>query len=330
MKDVLCHVATFARIEDRLKRFGDHVSPLVIDDDSVFTRPWGEPADSPSRPLIVYATQDAYFSPSSRRFFQHLLDASELVWYQSSAAGLENPALRAAGRKALAFTSSHEQSPAIAEWVLWAAFDHLQGGPARRAAQAEESWDRQPFREMSETRWVIVGFGNIGRETARRLRALGAHVTGIRRSAGPDPDADLILPPTELYSALGEADAVLLCVPLGPETEGLADAGFFAAMKPGALFVNVGRGKLVDEAALLAGLSAGRPGHASLDVVATEPLPEGHPIWPHPQITLTPHIAALTEAAKHRTDTLFLDNLERHIAGTALRNLIEKSVFLED
>lgn len=330
MGDFLCHVATFARIEDRLKRFAEHVTPLVIDDDGNFTRPWEDVPDSSDGPLVVYATQDIYFSPASRAFFRYLLDAPELGWYQSSAAGLENPAVRAAGRKAALFSSSHEQSAGIAEWVLWAAFDHFQGGPARRRAQAAEAWDRAPFREVSDTRWVIVGFGHIGRETARRLRGLGAHVTGIRRSSGPDPDADAILPPSQLQDALASADAVLLSLPLTPETEKMADAGFFAAMRPGTLFLNVGRGKCVDEDALLAGLAAGRPGHASLDVVETEPLPKGHPIWSHPEITLTPHISALTEAAKRRTDSLFLANLERYLAGEPLVNQVEKSIFIDD
>lgn len=327
MGDFLCHAATFARIEDRLKRFGESLSPLVVSDDRSFTRPWGGQGNPDGEIEVVYATQDSYFSPAARDFFRYLIEAPRIGWFQSSAAGLDNPAFRPVGLKAGAFTSAHEQSPAIAEWVLRAGLDHFQGGPARRTAQAEERWDRTPFRELCETRWVIVGFGHIGRQTARLLRGLGAHVTGVRRSPGPDEDADAILSPDRMHAALGEADGVLLCLPLSPETQKMADAAFFAAMQPGALFLNVGRGKLVDEEALLAGLDAGRPGHASLDVVATEPLPAGNPIWQHPQISLTPHISALTEAAKQRTDTLFLTNLEAYLSGGPLKNLIEKSVF---
>ena len=330
MGDFLCHAATFARIEDRLKRFGESLSPLIMDDDSNFTRPWGGEGHPDGAIEIVYATQDSYFSPAARAFFRRMIDAPSLGWFQSSAAGTDNPALHIVGRKAGIYTGSHEQSPAIAEWVLWAAFDHFQGGPMRRAAQAAEDWKRATFREISDTRWVIVGFGNIGRDTARRLRALGAHVTGVRRSPGANEDADKVLPPSELAAALAEADGVVLCLPHTPETEAMADAAFFAAMKPGALFVNVGRGKLVDEQALLAGLDAGRPAHASLDVVATEPLPKGHPIWRHPRVTLTPHISALTDAAMRRTDALFLDNLEAYLDGRPMRNLVEKSVFMAD
>lgn len=330
MGDFLCHAATFARIEDRLKRFGESLSPLILNDDGSFTRPWGGQA-SPGEDLdVVYASRSAYFSPATRDFFRYLAEVRRIGWFQSAAAGLDAPALRRIGRKAEKFTSAHEHAPAIAEWVLWAGLDFFQRGPARRAAQVEESWVRMPFRELRETRWLIIGFGEIGRTVARLLRGLGAHVTGVRRSPGPDPDADVILPPSEMLAALSEADAVVLSLPLSPETEKLADAGFFAAMRENALFVNVGRGGLVDEAALLAGLETGRPAHASLDVVATEPLPQGDPIWQHPGVTLTPHISAFTEATDRRTDALFLSNLEAYLSGDPLKNLIEKSVFEGD
>ncbi len=299
-------------------------------DDGSFIRPWSGSGDSGGVLDVVYCTTDVFFSPSARDFFARIFQAQRLDWFQSSAAGLDAPILRQVGRKAGIYTSGHEHAAAISEWVLWAALEHFQGGPARRAAQAREEWAYLPFRELSETRWVIVGFGHIGREVARRLRWLGAHVTGVRRTPGPDVDADAMVAPDEIQAALGEADAVLLCLPLTPDTERLASTDFFAAMMPGALFLNVGRGKLVDEAALLAGLDAGRPGHASLDVTVTEPLPEGHPIWQHPQITLTPHISAQTQAARVRTDALFLDNLEAYLTGAEMKNLIEKSVFLDD
>lgn len=327
MRDLLCHVDTFARIEAGLKPYAAALAPLTMDDAGTLARPWsGDVPDAPI-PDIVYGTQDIYFSPAVADFFRILMAAPAIEWFQSSAAGIEHPVLQAVGAKAGAYTSSHEQSAAIAEWVLWAALDHFQGGPQRRAAQAARQWRRMPFREIGETRWLIVGFGHIGRASAERLRALGAHVTGLRRKQGADPDADAMTGPDGLHAALGDADAVLLSLPLTDETEGLADDAFFAAMRPGALLLNVGRGGLVDEAALLAALDRGRPGHAALDVTATEPLPADNPLWSHPAITLTPHISALTDAAKRRTDALFLDNLERFLAGEELRNHVSKAAF---
>lgn len=328
MHECLCHATTFARIEAGLKRFDAQIRPLVIHDDKSLTAPWGGDAPAEPQPQIVYATQDIYFSKAVGRFFEILTGNDRLDWFQSSAAGIEHPVLRAIGAKAGAYTSSHEQSASIAEWVAWAGLDFFQGGPERRAAQAAKDWKRMAFREIAGTHWLVVGFGHIGQESAKRLRALGAHVTGVRRSGGSHLDADAMITPDRLPVALPEADAVLLSLPLTDETEGLADAAFFAAMKPGSLFTNVGRGKLVDEAALLDGLAAGRPAHATLDVVAEEPLPAESPIWSHPQVTLTPHISALTEAAKQRTDALFLENLQRYLAGDMLRNLVPRTEFL--
>lgn len=327
MTDLLCHAKTFARIAGGLKPFTADITPMTMDDAGALARPWGGEVTEPPARAIVYGTQDMYFSPAAPAFFELLGQTPTIDWFQSSAAGIEHPVLRAVGAKAGAFTSSHEQAPAIAEWVMWAGLDHFQKGPARRAAQAAQDWQRLAFREIGETRWLIVGFGHIGQAAAQRLRVLGAHITGVRRSAGAQPHADVMITPDALHAALGAADAVLLSLPLTRDTEAIADAAFFAAMQAGALFVNVGRGKLVDEPALLAGLDAGRPGHAALDVTATEPLPAGDPIWSRPDITLTAHTSALTEAAKRRTDALFLDNLARYLRGAPLRNRVEKSAF---
>ncbi len=328
MPTLFCHSATFARIAARLKASPHAVTPQVMDDAGTLSHPWGAPPAG-DNDLIAYATQDAYFSSAAGEFLGRVMQADPLVWFQSSAAGLEHPVLRAIGRKSGVYTSSHEQSAAIAEWVLWAGLDHFQRGPERRALQAERTWRRMDFREISATHWLVVGFGHIGRASALRLRALGARVTGIRRTPGPDPEADAIASPDALPELLPGADAVLLCAPLTPETEGMADARFFAAMAPGALLLNVGRGRLVDEAALLAGLDAGRPGRAALDVAAVEPLAQESPLWRHPQVTLTPHISALTEQAKARTDALFLANLDAFMAGRPLCNTVPRETFAD-
>ena len=327
MYDLLIHEGTFARLEGELKSRAAAVRPIVLCSDETFRGSDGEAFPGDVAPHIGYGTPDVWFTPLAPIFVRALLQTPELKWFQSSAAGLEHPILQALGQKALQYTSSHAQSEAIAEWVLWAGFDWFQGGLARRSAQADKQWSRLEFRELADTHWIIVGFGAIGRSTARRLRALGAEVTGVRRTPGPDADADRMITPGELEGVLGKADAVLLCCPLTDETENLADAAFFGAMKPDALFANVGRGKLVDEAALLAGLSAGRPAYAALDVVSTEPLPPDNPIWSHRQITLTAHISANTMGSARRTDRVFIENLDRFVSGDSLVNLVPESQF---
>ncbi|MEM7663784.1 MAG: NAD(P)-dependent oxidoreductase [Pseudomonadota bacterium] len=327
MHTLLIHEATFDRLGDELKAHAASLRFVILGNDGSFREASGKVLDGEIKPTIGYGTPDVWFTRIAPKFVQTLLETDRLEWFQSSAAGLEHPILRAIGGKAEVYTNSHAQAEAIAEWVLWAGFDWLQGGPARRAAQGDKRWDRLEFREMAGTHWMVVGFGAIGRETAKRLRLLGAKVTGVRRTPGADPDADQMIRPSDMKAHLPEIDAVLLCCPHTEETEGMANAEFFAAMKTNSLFLNVGRGKLVDETALLAGLNDGKPSHATLDVVETEPLPSDNVIWTHPAITLTAHISANTVGSAHRTDQMFLKNLGRFLAGVELANIIPSSEF---
>jgi len=166
--------------------------------------------------------------------------------------------------------------------------------------------------------WLIIGFGAIGQGVAQRVRAFGAGVTGVRRSQGAHPLADRIADMGALPELLPEADVVVLSVPLSGATRGLVDAEFLRAMKDGSVLVNVGRGGLVDEAALLAALDAGRPEHAVLDVFETEPLPADSPFWRHPRVALTAHASGITDGLTTRNDALFLDNLRLYLTGRPL------------
>ncbi|MEM7768222.1 MAG: D-2-hydroxyacid dehydrogenase [Pseudomonadota bacterium] len=327
MKTLLCHRATFARIESRLKALTAALQPICIDDNGALSAPDGGPAEPGQGYDLVFANTDAFFSPSVSTFARTILQAPHIGWVQSSAAGIEHPMLQAIGAKADHYTTGHEQSPAIAEWVLWAAFDYFQNGTLRRAQQAGETWKRIAFREIAGSRWLIVGYGAIGEETGKRLTALGAHVTGLRRRPGPADGAAEIHHPDALIDCLPQVDGVVLSAPLTDETRYMINAAALAAMKPDAILINVARGGLVDEPALLDALDRGVIGHAALDVVETEPLPPGHRFWQHPKITLTPHIAATTAAAVERTDGLFIDNLSRLLAGEPLRNRVDKAAF---
>jgi phosphoglycerate dehydrogenase-like enzyme len=153
---------------------------------------------------------------------------------------------------------------------------------------------------------------------AERARAFGATVIGVRRSVTGDEPVDELWQPGDLSEPLGRSDVVVICAPATPETESLVGDRFLAAMREDAVLVNVARGALLDEAALLRSLDRGRPGHAVLDVFATEPLPAESPLWSHPKVTVTPHNAAGAVSRHDRQVELFLDNLHRYLTGQEL------------
>ena len=243
-----------------------------------------------------------------------------LTWLQSGGAGFEHPMFAGLIERGVRLTNSHAQAESIAEYVLAGVLDHYQRGPVRRAAQVAGNWRRIHFREVLGTHWLIIGFGAIGQATAARARAFGARVTGVRRSPGSHPHADAIAAPDQALALAPGADVVVLSPPLTDETRNFVDARFLAAMKPGSVLVNVGRGALVDEVALLAALDRGAPGHALLDVFATEPLPADSRFWTHPRVSLTAHTSGFTDGQEQRNDELFVDNLGRYLRGEALRN----------
>lgn len=177
--------------------------------------------------------------------------------------------------------------------------------------------------ELGGRTLVIVGLGRIGLRLAAIASAFGMRVIGVRRRPGSEPNVERIVPPAELHAALAQADFVALTCPLTPETEGLIDAAALAAMKPSANLINVARGRVVDELALIAALEAGRIAGAGIDCVYEEPLPATSPLWAMPQVLLTPHSAGETRAYEGNVIDILLDNLGRLERGeAALQNQI--------
>lgn len=318
---LLIHETSYRRLEAQITTLAG-VEPLVMDESGT-VRLHGEPlAPEDVRPEAGWANNDLFFSSMFRPYLALLMGSPDLKWVQSGAAGVDHPIFQRILERGVAFTTSHGQAVGIAEYVIAGAFDALQQGPARRAAQAAGRWERIRFREVGGTQWLVIGFGAIGQGVAERARALGATVTGIRRSAAPHPAADRMATLADVSDHLAGADVVVLCCPLTEATRRLADAAFFSAMKPGAIFVNVGRGALVDEAALLAALDRGTPEHAVLDVFETEPLPAESRFWSHPRVTLTAHASGDTAGQAPRNDAVFLENLRRFLAGEPLANQV--------
>jgi D-2-hydroxyacid dehydrogenase (NADP+) len=178
--------------------------------------------------------------------------------------------------------------------------------------------------ELGGRTLVVVGLGRIGARLAKLARAFDMRVVGVRRTARPAPDAaDEVVAVAGLKDALAAADVVALTCPLTRETEGLIGAAALEALKPGALLINVARGKVVDEAALLAALADGRVGAAALDCFHDEPLAPESPLWTLPNVLITPHSAGETGRYETNVVDILVDNVERLIRGeTALRNQV--------
>jgi phosphoglycerate dehydrogenase-like enzyme len=318
MTRILFYEPAYRRIASRISGLPG-IESLVMDRKGRIRFGEREVTAEEAAPEVGWATNDLFGGPI-RDYMVALLKSPKLRWMQSGAAGFDNPVFAQIVAKGARLTTNHSQAVGMAEYVLATVLDHFQRGPERRAAQQQKEWARLPYREISGSRWLIIGFGAIGQEIGRRARAFGAHITGVRRAPGPHELADVLVQPERTIEMLGSADVVVLSLPLSPKTESLVDRRFLAAMAPRSVLVNVGRGGLVDEAALLAALADGTPEHAVLDVFRSEPLPADSPFWKDPRVTLTGHASAIGSGLTGRTDDLFVENLARYVRGQSLLN----------
>ncbi len=277
----------------------------------------GEVSDG-DRPEAAWLSLDIFADGLLPRFMDAVERSPTLRWLQTVHAGLDLPFYANLLVRRVRLCNSHVHAPAIAEYVVGHVLALWQGHERLRENQQARLWQPSEFRELRESRWLLVGVGHVGTEVARRASAFGAQVAGVRRRALPHPEIGTIVPFDELTAQLPQADVVVLACPLNPDTRGLASTAFFAAMKPGAILVNVARGGLVDEEALRAGLARDQPGAAVLDVTGIEPLPPESPLWADRRVRLTAHSAFAGSGTGPRSDRQFLENLRRFTAGEPL------------
>lgn len=323
MTRLLIYAPTYVEVAAEITARAPDLDVLIMDEAGAVSLR-GQAIDAANAaPDIAWFSEALYMVPAMRAFAGAVMAAPHLQWVQSAAAGFENPFFSAIVTKGAHLTTSHGQAVGIADFVVAGVLDVFQRGPERRAAQAAGQWRELQTREVLNSTWLIIGFGAIGQAVAARARGFGARVTGVRRDQAAHPLADAILSMDAMRSMLPSADVVALCSPLNPATRRMADAGFFAAMKPGSVLVNIGRGGLVDEAALLAALDRGVPRHAVLDVFDIEPLPSDSPFWRHPRVSVTAHCSGVTGGQTARNAALFLDNLSRFVASQPLLNLAD-------
>jgi len=246
--------------------------------------------------------------------------APELRWVQATFAGAGQQ-LSAAGLaredvERITWTSSVGiHITPLGEWALFGILALTKDLPRLEADKRARHWAHYPVDEVRGTTVLVVGLGEIGGEVARLAEAFGMNVLSTRRNDG---DLDELLP---------RADSVVVALPLTEETRGLFDRRRIELMKPGVIFVNIGRGAVVDEEALIDALRSRRLRGAALDVYATEPLPTDSPLWALDNVVLSPHTAAQSVHENERIVELFADNLRRYLAGEELRSRIRTDLF---
>jgi phosphoglycerate dehydrogenase-like enzyme len=261
--------------------------------------------------------------------------APRLRWIHATSAGA-GELVRQAGlaretlERVRVTTSSGVHAVPLAEFAVLGLLAFAKELPRLAADQRARVWPerRRPVRELRGQTLFVVGVGAIGVEAARLAKALGMRVVGFRRTSGPPPPwTDEVYGPDRLRELVDRADALVVTLPLTEETAGLIDAATIAHMRPECVFVNVGRGGVVDEAALADALRDGRLAGAALDVFQREPLPPDSPLWGLQNVLVSPHGAALSAHENQRIVALFCDNLRRFLTGEPLINTVEAGVF---
>jgi phosphoglycerate dehydrogenase-like enzyme len=263
---------------------------------------------------------------------EQLRAAARLQWIHTPAAGVGHMLYPDLVERAITITNgSGTSAETMAEHVIAVVLALFRRLPTALARQAAHVWAQDEIssppgnRTIAGSRVLIVGLGAIGTATAMRLHALGAAVTGIRRSAAAAvPGVSAIHSPAELHHLLGDADVVVLSAPQTAATRSLIGHAELERMKPGALLVNVSRGGLIDEDALVRALRAGSLGGAALDVFQHEPLAADSPLWEAPNLLITPHVSGFRPDHWDAAIALFADNRRRFAAGLPLLNVVDK------
>jgi phosphoglycerate dehydrogenase-like enzyme len=304
---------------------GDRVEPIFVPDP-------GERLSPELMSQIEIATpppqdEDA---PGARRFYGSATRAPHLKWIHLPHAGIDDDVFGRLLDQGVRLTNV---SGAMADPIAWSAIAGLlylgRGFPHWAAGQQQSEWTPQALGaepvDLREQTAVVVGLGAIGSAVARLARALTLHVIGVRRSPAREGDpVDELVTPDALPTVLPRADWLIVTTPLTAQTRGLIDEAALDLLPRGARIVNVARGAIIDEPAMVARLADGRLGGAYLDVFAEEPLPETSPLWSMPNVIVTPHNSEAVRHPERRLDTYFLRNLQHWLLDEPLENEVSE------
>lgn len=312
MDDVLlCSEAFVARAGDRLEAMAPGLARIEVAGDADLSD------EQLERITLVHFSYDIW--PEHHvAFLIASLQSPNLRWFHTMSAGVDSPPFQTMLERGVRLsTSTGTSAVPIAQTAMMYLLALAQDLPGALGAQRSKRWDWRRWRELSGRSIAVVGWGPIGQETARLATAFGLRVTAVRRSARGDegyPVREL----DELVDIARDHDVVVLALPLTPDTASIADAAVFDALGPDGLFVNVGRGELVDQPALVDALVDGRLGGAGLDVTTPEPLPADDALWDAPNLIITPHTSGSTDGTIRRADDIFFDNLAAWSDGERL------------
>lgn len=256
---------------------------------------------------------------------ERIQSCTSLKWIMVASAGIEEMPLQAIHDRDILVTNARgiHKIP-MAEFTLGFMLNHVKRFAELRDLQKGETWNKQlPLQELCGQEVAVLGTGAIGQEIARLAKAFRMKTTGVNRSGHDAAHFDVIYTMAEIEEAVKEADFIVAVLPSTPETVGLLQPEHFEAMKPSAAFINIGRGDLVSELTLLSAVNDEEIAHLYLDVFTQEPLPESHPFWRHPSITVTPHISSMSKEYIPRAIAIFEENLRSFLHGGDYTNVID-------
>ncbi|NKB42496.1 MAG: hypothetical protein GKR86_15925, partial [Ilumatobacter sp.] len=272
-----------------------------------------------NRITLTFFSHDAW-PERAANYFGVVLRADNLRWLHTMSAGVDSPIFTTFTDRGVRLTTSSGSSAApIARTAMMYLLALSRDLPSMLRAQDRADWNWHKWNELGGRSVAVVGWGPIGQEVARLAEAFDMVPTIVRRRAlGDEPHP--VRPLSELADIARTHDAVVVALPLTPNTDGIITADVLDAIGPTGYFVNVGRGELVDQPALTAALLEGRLGGAGIDVTTPEPLPADDSLWAAPNVIITPHNSGSTDGTGGRADEAFLANLERWVAGADLAN----------
>jgi phosphoglycerate dehydrogenase-like enzyme len=303
----------WARHGDAIRLISPGLTPVIYEGNEVL------PDETISTINTVFYSSDLW-PDRSRGFALSILKATSLKWLHTFSAGVDSPFFVQLMERGVRLTnSSGATASPIAQTTVLYMLALSRNVRAWFQHQEKHEWARQEFAELDGARLAVLGMGPIGIEIARLGVALNMKVEAIRRTpTGSEPCPTFSF--DQLSRVLANADWVAVALPLTNDTRQMFDAETFAIMKPGAHFINVGRGELVDEDALIMALQSGHLAGAALDVFATEPLPPDSPLWNMDNVIITPHSSSASAQSGLRSEDIFVKNFARYVAGESLLN----------